>query len=107
MRYDGHMKRIEMSNDAQDPITTEVVPLPEEKLTAELSGSLEEMKNQLFNDFMKFQLLREFADGLADYVNQSELDEMIGALEQASPAEQIAALSLPHEIGRASCRERV
>lgn len=98
LRYDGYMKRIEMSNGAQDPITTEVTPLPEEKFTSELSGSLEEMKDQLFNDFMKFQLLREFADGLSEYVNPAELDEMIGALEQASPSEQIAALSLPHEL---------
>lgn len=92
------MRRIEFTPSLVDTVTTEIAPLPVEHELNESLKSIDGLKDQIFNDFMKFQILREFADGLSDYVDKDELDEMIGALEQASPNEQIAALSLPYEL---------
>lgn len=58
----------------------------------------EEIKDRLFDEYMKQRLLEDFFDELTDYIGDEETDKMRGALATMSDENVYAALSLPHEL---------
>lgn len=64
----------------------------------ELKKNPEEIKNYLFDEFMKNQLLNDFFQSLQDYFSSTQIDEMRRELINYSPEQIYAALSLPAEL---------
>ena len=87
------MKRIEGKPDT----LTKHHPVPKIE-TERFLGSPEKMKDYLFDQYMKQQLLEDFFDELSDYLPFSEVDEMKQAIVECPEADIYAALSLPKEL---------
>ncbi|MBY0309802.1 hypothetical protein K2Q16_01515 [Patescibacteria group bacterium] len=56
------------------------------------------IKDMLFDEYMKQQLIEDFFEELLEYVEDDEVDAMKGALAEYSDAEVYAAISLPKEL---------
>lgn len=74
-------------------IKTEVT---EEKEYVE--GSFEEIKDSLFDEYMRQRLITDFFDELENYVSDDEIEKMRLELSQYDDAAVYAALSLPNEL---------
>jgi len=63
-----------------------------------LPKNIEKMKDFLFDNFMKQQLLEDFFESLGGYFNKEETDQVREVLSECSDEELYATLSLPHEL---------
>jgi hypothetical protein len=76
--------------------TSAVIAAPSESVfTPEtISG----IKDMLFDEYMKQQLIEDFFNELLEYVDDNDVDVMKGALAQYSDEDVYAAISLPKEL---------
>lgn len=58
----------------------------------------EAMKDHLFDQYLKQQLIEDFFDNLSEYLDDKEVDEMRGVLAEYDDEDIYATLSLPHEL---------
>lgn len=63
-----------------------------------LKGSPEEIRDEIFNGYMRQQLLEDFFSELEGYVSSDEAEVMRGVLDELADDEMYAVLSLPHEL---------
>ena len=58
----------------------------------------EAMKDHLFDQYLKQQLIEDFFDDLSEYLDDAEVDEMRGVLSEYEDEDIYATLSLPYEL---------
>jgi hypothetical protein len=63
-----------------------------------VEGSIEDVKDVIFDEFMKQQLIEDFFHTLEDFLDKSDIDTMRKVLVGYKENEIYAALSLPHEL---------
>lgn len=72
---------------ASEPITDGLTP-----------ETLSEIKDMLFDEYMKQKLVEDFFDELTEYLDDDHVDAMRGALTKHPEANVYATLSLPKEL---------
>ncbi len=60
--------------------------------------SVESIKDTLFDQYLKQQLIEDFFDHLEEYLDEEAIDAMRGELARYDDADVYATLSLPHEL---------
>lgn len=64
----------------------------------EKSLSSESMKDELFDQYLKQQLIEDFFENLEEYLDEDDVDSMRGELAKYDDQEIYSTLSLPHEL---------
>ncbi|MEX2341050.1 MAG: hypothetical protein WD605_01895 [Candidatus Paceibacterota bacterium] len=80
---------------AEDP---KMVAEQESFAEEEREGSVEELKDKLFDRYLKQQLIEDFFGDLGDYLDSDDVDEMRGELAGYEDEDIYATLSLPYEL---------
>ena len=83
-------------NKKEKSAEKEVLPADLEPNSGEMSP--EAMKDYLFDQYLKQQLVEEFFDNLSEYLDDKEVDEMRAVLSEYDDKDVYATLSLPHEL---------
>lgn len=65
---------------------------------AEAETSVEEMKDTLFDQYLKQQLIEDFFQHLEEYLDDKQVDAMRGELANYEDADVYSTLSLPFEL---------
>lgn len=77
----------------------EITSSPDLSYEGELSPeTISGIKDMLFDEYMKQQLIEDFFSELGDYLDDEHLDAMKGALSEYSDEEVYATISLPKEL---------
>lgn len=63
-----------------------------------LEGSLEEIKDSIFDEYMRQRLIQDFFDELEEYIGDEETEKMRSELSLYDDEEVYGAISLPHEL---------
>ena len=92
------MKRFEGAPQEHDTISLEQTEPELDQHIEDFRGSHEDLKDMLFDVYMKQQLLEDFFETLAGYVDEADVDEIRELMAGYSNTEVYAALSLPHEL---------
>jgi hypothetical protein len=74
------------------------MPAPKQEEEEYFEGSIEEIKDSLFDEYMRQQLIKDFFDELEDYIGDEDTEKMRLELSKYDDEEIYAALSLPHEL---------
>lgn len=102
MSYNVNMKRFEYTGSQAELVEDSVslnLEVPVIDVQSEnIPRNPEQLKDFLFDAYMKQQLLEDFFESLGGYLDGSEIDAARGAMVDFSDEEIYAALSLPHEL---------
>ena len=95
--FESFGRKIEKKTDETD------VPEKEEHLeyiveSNESETEIEKIKDKLFDQYLKQQLIEDFFDDLGDYLDSEAVDEMRGELAGYEDEDIYATLSLPYEL---------
>lgn len=93
------MKRFEEMSDLASDVTSMDVhePVLDERVQG-FSASTEKLKDHLFDEYMKQNLLEDFFVSMAGYLSDDEVDEARAAMVEFTDEDILSALSLPHEL---------
>ena len=92
------MKRFEGVPSEKDPVSLELVEPELGQEVENFQGSTEDLKDFLFDTYMKQQLLEDFIGSLGGYLDDEDIDEVREVMTSFSDREVYAAMSLPHEL---------
>lgn len=89
------MLKFESFSNARKTETPEQIP---ELIMEQSESSVEELKDTLFDQYLKQQLIEDFFQHLEEYLDEGEIDAMRGELAKHDDEVVYATLSLPHEL---------